>query len=165
MTLRAAILTSHIFLLLCLAGSSADAARYVPVRISLNGEVILEGNASDGGERDADELWDALKSANLREMDAFRRLQVAPDLKELKVGGTADKQETLPVQVSVKYGGVAQSSAITIHRMPPDRVGSTWRVSAKDVDELFDRRQLSRREVAKLADPKLENRGKKANDH
>ena len=165
MTFRAAILTSYVSLTLCLAGSSAVAARYVPVRISLDGEVILEGNLSDDGDRDADELWDALKSANLRETDAFRELQVAPDLKELTIGGSAGKQETLPVQVTVKYGGVAQSRAITIRRMPSDRVGSTWRVSAEDVDELFNRRLLSRREVAKLADPKMENRGPKATGH
>ena len=97
-------------------------------------------------------------------MDAFRKLQVAPDLKELKIGGTAGKQETLPVQITVRYGGVAESRAITILRMPPDRAGATWRISAADVDELFDRRLLSRREVARLADPKLENRGQKADD-
>ena len=156
MTIRAFMLSAQVVLFLCVAGGTASAARYVPVEVRLNGEVILEGNVSDDGHRDADELWEALKVSDLGEAEAFKKLRVAPDLNEYKVAGGGDKAEPLPVQIKVRYGGVAQSRAITIRRVPPDSAGRVWRISAADVDDSFDGRMLSRREAAKLVNPKLE---------
>lgn len=156
MTLRALISTALVALFLCGTSSSTLATRVVMVRISLNGELILQGYLSDDGSPDADEVWEGLKTVNLEEGEAFAKLRIAPDLKEYRIVGTAGRAEAPPIRLEVDYGGVAQLRALTIRRMPPDPAGRVWRIAAEDVDGSFDGRMLSRREAARLANPKLE---------
>jgi hypothetical protein len=131
---------------------TACAARYVPIEVTVDGEVILKGNASDNGEPDADEVWEALKHVNLGETNAFMKLGIDPQAKEPTIEGNARKS----VRINVRYGGVAETNTLVLRRMPPDSVGRVWRISSTDIDKLFLNRMVSRRDVVRLKDPKRE---------
>ena len=145
--------------LCCLAGSllcgPAYAARYVPIKIYLDGEVILEGNASDDGRPDADEVWDALKEVNLGETEAFKQMfgeNAGDDLLILKK--RSEREQPLPIRIEVAYGGVAETTGLRLRRMPPDPAGRAWRIRAEEVSGLFNSRLIKRSDVARLADVK-----------
>ena len=87
--------------------SSALAARYVPVAIYLNGELILEGNVSDNGSPDADAVWENLKRANLRETVAFQRIQPDKTVKTFELG----TRET-PVRLSVRTAVILKRDSL-----------------------------------------------------
>ena len=136
---------------------TADAARYVPIEVLLYGEVILSGNASDNGRPDADEVWDALKEVNLGETEAFAKLEVDAKAKEYAVQGEI-KKGIFPIVIKVAYGGRAETRFLKLKRMAPDGAGRVWRISTGDVDDLFLKRMVSRRDVIALDDPRLEKR-------
>lgn len=94
----------------CIANSStARASRFVRVEVLLNGKVILEGNASDNGKRDADELWEALKQVKLKATAEFRTLDIAKDAREAAIKSTAPTGERGNVKIVMSYGGVAET--------------------------------------------------------
>jgi hypothetical protein len=123
------------------------AARFVPVKVRLQGEVILEGSTTDDGRQDADAVWDLLKSLNLEETDAFRKLGVKPDAKVHTLDCSSEKIGLQPIQVDVAFGGVANSRALTIHRLGTESSGKLWRIASEDVDDLFDVRLIKRKDV------------------
>jgi hypothetical protein len=140
---------------LCVFSGPAIAARYVPIKIHLNGEVILEGNASDDGKPDADEVWDALKKVNLGETEAFKKLfgdDVADDFTIVKK--RSENEQPLPITIEVAYGGVAKTTGLHIRRMAPDGAGRVWRIDPKEVSQLFGGRLIKRSDVARLSNPR-----------
>lgn len=125
--------------------SSALAARYAPVAIYLNGELILEGNVSDNGSPNADAVWENLKRANLRETVAFQRIQPDKTVKTFELG----TRET-PVRLSVRYGGNIETRQLTIHQQAEDDDKRTWRIDSEDIDRLSQRRLVSRSDVDRI---------------
>lgn len=145
------------FAALSLICGTALGARYVPVRISVNGEVILEGNASDDGHRDADAVWEALKDVKLRETEAFKKLEIASDATVYKF--RLDRPENnapLPIQIDASVGGEAATCVMTIKRVKPDGGGGTWKIDSEDLDGLFDFRLISRAQARYLKNPKFD---------
>lgn len=143
------------FLALNLVSVPAFAARFVPITISINGEVILEGNASDDGRPDADQVWDALKQVNLGETEAFKKLfgnVASDDFKLPRKQG--ERGQPLKFTIDVAYGGHAETANLTIRRMPPDGAGRVWRIRAEEVDNLFNIRFIRRSDVANLSNPR-----------
>jgi hypothetical protein len=133
---------------------SARAARFVPIEIYLNGELILEGNASDDGAPDADAVWDQLGKVNLGETDAFQKLPGAQDQDTVVIESKErDARGDPGVLIDVRYGGVAHTAKLRIHRQPPDRAGRVWRIDAEDAADLFSSRFVRRRDVERLSDP------------
>lgn len=137
----------------------ASAARYVPVTISLNGKVIFEGNASDNGERDADEVWEALKESRLRPTRAFGELGLDVSGDHLQLNAV-DSDETNNenheahwFEIDVAYGGFARTRNLTLERVKPDAAGRIWRITSGDVDGLFDWRFVRRLEIPELKKP------------
>ena len=143
------------FIALNIVSCSVFAARYVPIKVYLDGEVILEGNASDDGSPDADEVWDALKQVNLGETEAFKKMfgdDVADDFTIVKK--RSEKEQPLPITVDVAYGGVAKTTGLHIRRMAPDGAGRVWRIDPKEVSQLFGGRLIKRSDVARLSNPR-----------
>jgi len=144
-----------LILALNLMSVPAFAARFVPIKISIDGEVLLEGNASDDGRPDADQVWEALKQVNLEETEAFKKQfgKVASDeFKLLRKQG--ERGQPRNVTIDVAYGGLAETASLTIRRMPPDGAGRVWRIRAEDVDTLFNNRLIRRSDAATLSNPK-----------
>jgi len=132
-------------------------ARLVRVEITLNGEVILEGNASDNGERDADAIWEALKVTNLRETDAFRKLKIDPELKEYQFDlDPPEKGHAWPIKIDASFGGEKETRFVTIKRVTPDQNGGSWRIDSQDLDDAFDTRMIMRSEAVRLKRPKYD---------
>ena len=77
----AAILIGH--------GTTLEAARYVRAQVILDGKIILEGNASDNGSRDADELWDALKSVTFKPTKEFEALAIDDGADQVVIKSTS----------------------------------------------------------------------------
>ena len=142
--------------LLSLFCGTAFGGRILHVEISLNGDVILEGDASDYGERDADAIWESLKEVNLRETEAFKQLKVAPTLKEYKMQYDAPKKGPRPIKIDASSGGEADTCVLTLKRIKPDANGRCWRIAADDLDDLFDFRMISRDEATRLKNPKFD---------
>jgi hypothetical protein len=146
--------------LFCFLGSTfshcpAFAARFVPIKIYVDGELILEGNASDDGTPDADEVWDALKRVNLGETREFKRLagdNIGDQLEIFRKQKGDDK--AMPIRIEVAYGGTAEITALRIQRKSPDGAGRVWRIESQQVSDLFDTRYLSRSDAAGLSNPK-----------
>ena len=137
------------------ASSSATAARFVPVRVFVDGELILSGNASDNGYRDADEVWDALKKVNLEATDAFKKLVPDTSANTIEISKKqAEKGKPQRIRLNVAYGGLAETAALHLERQPPDGAGRVWRISADDVDRLFNSRLVRREQVTRLKNPK-----------
>jgi hypothetical protein len=134
--------------------AGAQGARFVRVQIILDGKVILEGNASDDGRRDADELWDALKSVRFKPTTEFHRLCVEADVQETVLKSTSPPGELANLTVEVAYGGTAVTNELHIKRVPVDAQGREWQLDSKDVTRLFDSRLISRSEAANLIDQK-----------
>ncbi len=130
------------------------AARYVPIRIYLDGDVILEGNASDDGTPDADGVWDALKRVNLGETDAFTKAfgTVTEEAFTIEKRHGASEQP-LKITVEATYGGVAETTRLRVRRMPPDGTGRVWRIHPDEVRDLFGHRLIKRSAVARLTEP------------
>jgi hypothetical protein len=127
----------------------------VKVVVILDGKVILEGNASDDGHRDADELWEALKSVKLKPTAAFAKLQIKDDAKQVTVTNTAPKGEESNLQIKMAYGGRAATREIGVTRQPADPAGREWQIDSKDIDRLFEYREISRYEASILKHPKI----------
>ncbi len=132
-------------LAIIVACSSALAARYVPVAIYLNGELILEGNVSDNGSPDADVVWGNLKRANLRETEAFQEIQPDKTVKTFALGTREN-----PVRLSVRYGGNIETRQLTIHQQDENDDVRTWRIDSEDIDRLSQRRLVSRSDVDRI---------------
>ncbi|MEQ8790518.1 MAG: hypothetical protein RIC55_29750 [Pirellulaceae bacterium] len=129
-------------LLMCvfagLGGGTACAARYVPIEVRVEGALILKGNASDDGSRDADELWNALKTETLEETPAFTRLTFERKGDLYRITGRTSRS----IVVDVAYGGVAKTRRIVLQLMSSDSQGRKWRIAPDDVDALFDERDV-----------------------
>ena len=111
---RFLFLVAHHLVALSLLSCPAFAARYVPIKVSVDGEVILEGNASDNGRPDADEVWDALKRVNLGETKAFKKLfgeSVGDDLLILKK--RSEKEQPLEITIGRCLRGNGQDDRPT----------------------------------------------------
>lgn len=151
----------HTFALLCfftfgLLSCPAFAARFVPIKVYLDGELILEGNASDNGHRDADAVWDALRQADLGETDAFIKL-FGKDLgDEIKIWKKSDSELPLKITIDVAYGGVAVVTALRVKRQRPDAAGRVWRLHPDDVANSFSKRLIKRSYAARLSNPRRE---------
>ncbi len=141
------------FLSVTIGSNAVFAARYVPIKIYLDGEVILEGNASDNGKPDADEVWDALKRVNLGETNAFKKY-LGEEHSEERAIDSKTTQEIPGIRIFVAYGGVAETAKLTIQRKPPDSAGRVWRISKVDVERLASSRMVRRTDVTRLANPK-----------
>lgn len=149
----------HTLALLCflafnLLSSPAFAARYVPIKVYFDGELILEGNASDDGHPDADAVWEALKQVNLGETDAFIKLFGRDVGDELKIWKKPEGELPMKIRIDVAYGGVAEVTALRVRRQRPDAAGRVWRVHPEDVDNSFNTRLIKRSDAARLANPK-----------
>lgn len=145
-------LTCAILNLFC---SAAFGARYVKVEVSVDGEVILEGNASDDGHRDADEIWEALKHAKLRETDAFKKLKIPTDLMEYKF--ERGRPKSPPFKIDASYGGEHSTYFLKIKRVvASDGPAGTWRIDPEVLDTGFDFRSISRGEARRLKNPKFD---------
>ncbi len=137
-----------------LSCEKALAARWIPVEISLNGEVILEGSDSDNGESDADAIWNSLKRIKVRETDAFKKLGIDSKLKEYKFDlNPPEKGQPWPIKIDASFGGVKETRFLTIKRMESDEFGDHWRIDPTDLDEWFDYRMIVRSEAGSLKDP------------
>jgi hypothetical protein len=148
-------LIAMIALTCCLANATtAQAARFVRVQIILEGRVILEGNASDDGSRDADQLWDALKSVEFKPTAEFHKLNVDADVQETVLKSTSPAGELVNLKIEVAYGGTAITNELRIKRVPVDDQGREWQLDSNDVTRLFDSRMISRSEAANLIDQK-----------
>jgi hypothetical protein len=134
--------------------TSALGARYIGIQIILDGKVILEGNASDDGSRDADQLWDALKSVRFKPTEEFQKLNIQRGAKEAVVRSTSPEGELVNLIVDVDVGGTAITNELHLKRVPADEYGREWQLNSQEVADLFDSRTISRREAAKLASPK-----------
>jgi hypothetical protein len=134
--------------------SNAWAARFVPAEVLLDGKVILEGNASDNGHRDADELWEALKTVQFKPTEEFWKLNIDNEAARAVVESTAPKGQQVNLKIEVTYGGMALTRKIRVYRVPPDSAGRDWRIDAVDIEDLFDSRMISRRDAAGLVNPK-----------
>ncbi len=117
---------------------------------------MLEGNASDNGHRDADQLWDALKDVKFKPTAAFKKLQEKEDAKEVLLKSTTGRGELVNLQIILDFGGRAVTNELHIHRVPADAPGREWQLDADEVANLFDSRMISRYEAGKLRDPKRE---------
>ena len=130
------------------------AARWISVQISLNGEVILEGSDSDNGETDADTIWNSLKRIKLREADAFKKLEIAPKVKEYKFDLDPPKKgHPWPIKIDASFGGVQETRFVTIKRVEADNFGGQWLIDPTDVDGAFDYRMIVRSEAGHLRNP------------
>ena len=130
--------------------------RIVKIEVRVDGEVVLEREDGDYGDRDADAVWESLKEVNLRETDAFKTLKIAPDQKKFNIQRENPKKGPLPIEIHVMYGGIAHTCNMTIERVTPDRFGGKWRIVRDDVDDLFDARMISRSDATTLRDPKFD---------
>jgi len=135
---------------------TAFGSRYVPIEISVNGEVILKGNASDDGERDADAVWEFLKGMKLQETDAFKKLAIASDLKEYKFKFESPKNREGPIKIDASVGGEVTTCVMTIKRVTPDARGGTWCIDPEDLDDFFNFRMILRSEARYLKNPKYD---------
>lgn len=133
---------------------TAEASRYVRAQVVLDGKVILEGNASDDGQRNADQVWDALKTVTFKPTAEFQSLKIKADLKEVVVKSTSLQGEPSNLKIEVYYGGIAGTHELHLRRVPVDAYGREWQIDSRDVEDLFESRLISRREVGKLSDPK-----------
>ncbi|MCA9124443.1 MAG: hypothetical protein H6822_33865 [Planctomycetaceae bacterium] len=143
------------FIALNILSCPVFAARYVPIKVYLDGQVILEGNASDDGSPDADEVWDALKQVNLGETEAFKKLfgkDVDDEFTILK--RRKEREQPLKITIDVAYGGVAETTGLRIRRMHPDGAGRVWRIQSEEVSDLFNERLIRRSDVARLSNLK-----------
>lgn len=138
---------------LALVSREASAARYINAEISIDGEVVLEGPASDNGHADADQVWDYLKTVRLRPAENFSKLQIRDDAKEAILSGDAPKGELGTIVVEIMYGGKVQTRQLKIVRVPRDKQGREWQLDPAQIEELFDRRWVRRSDVARLKNP------------
>jgi len=149
------LLIASIALAICLANATgALAARYVKVQITLDGKVILEGGASDDGSRDADQLWDALKSVKFKPTAEFHKLNIKDDAKVAVIKSTSPMGEPVNLKVDVWYGGTAIADELHLRRLPVDDYGREWQLDSTEVTDLFESRMILRSEAARLIDPK-----------
>ncbi len=133
---------------------TAEASRYVKAQVLLDGKVILEGNASDDGHRNADQVWDALKTVRFKPTAEFQNLKVKADAKDVVVKSTSSEDEPARLKVDVYYGGIAHTHELHLQRVPADEYGREWKIDSKDVERLFESRLISRSEAGKLSEPK-----------
>ena len=144
-------------LAVCLVSvTSAQAARYVKIEVLLDGKVLLEGNDSDDGHRDADQVWDALTSVNFKATDEFKKLMTKDDVQEVLLKSTTGsaRGEQVNLQIDAMYGGTVVTHELHIKRVPVDRFGREWQLDAKELTKLFRYRTISRDQAAQLANPK-----------
>ncbi|GIX01042.1 MAG: hypothetical protein KatS3mg111_4374 [Pirellulaceae bacterium] len=152
-------------------------ARLIKIRVYVDGQVILEGSMSDDGSRDADEVWRLLeqgskekkKWAALRETEHFDAAALKPDggnESRFHLHVLGDRQITL----SVAFGGKAYVSDLILYRVATehqdharkptfgrtsrDKPPKKWMLDAQQIGDLFSRRLISRREAARLKNPK-----------
>lgn len=139
----------------CLLSSPALAARFVPIEVYLDGELILQGNASDDGSPDADQVWDALKQVNLGETDAFKEMfgENVDDAFNI-LRKRSDREQPLIISIHVAYGGMAKTKTLRILRKPADGAGRVWRIHHEEVSRLFNARMIRRSDVVRLSNPK-----------
>lgn len=120
------------------------AARYVPAEIRLDGKVILKGNASDDGERDADELWRALPNVKFR---------LTPDGE--KWAAKADTEQRLlegEIVLRLTFSGIVETTYLRVTRSPKEEGDVHWKVDPADVKRLFLSRSIPRKSVSSLKD-------------
>jgi hypothetical protein len=129
--------------------TKAFAARYVPVKVYLNNRLILKGNISDNGLPDADAVWENLKTAELHETEAFKNIQLDKIDKTFRIGSNGIGEN--PIRLDVRYGGLTETANLAIHQQSVGVDGPIWRISAAEIDRLFDRRMVSRTDVDRIA--------------
>ncbi len=160
----------YILLALCvvsLVASSSRAgtsARFIPVRVLVDGDVVFTGSTSDDGGPDADAVWAYLTGCKLTptaELNALAKERHAPGASEWTLYGQPDPKgalgangqilRTADVTLEISYGGTAHARELQLVATPS---GDGWCVARAEVERHFDSRLISRREAAELERPK-----------
>lgn len=143
-----------LFVTLASLHGSVLAARYVPVKVFVNGKLILTGSASDDGRRDADEVWESLNRVELKESGAFRELVGNANRDHVELGDVRTTSSDSSIRVDVRYGGVADTRRLRLVRFMSDDGTVSWRIHSNDVERLFGDRMITRSAAKSLVNPK-----------
>lgn len=119
--------------------------RYVEIEVRLDDQVLWEGNASDDGHANADEVWNRLKEAPLRRGPDFD----ANVSKIRQEGDTASLEGD--ITVDVRYGGQVTLRELTLKKVVTDK-GERWLVPAELVEKRFWSRLVPRLNASNLKD-------------
>ena len=134
--------------------NEASAARFIAASISVDGKVILEGSHADRGTVDADGVWDYLKVVKFKPTKEFTNMMVGANASKLELKGSESVGREGTIVVDIRYGGRAHVRELKIVRVAKDKRGHEWKLDAKQVDEMFDRRYVRRSHVTRLKNPK-----------
>jgi hypothetical protein len=120
-------------------------ARYVHIAISLDDQVLWEGNASDDGHANADVVWARLQTAPLRRGEDF-----ATNVSKMRLDGDTASLEG-EITIDVRYGGQITLRKLTMTKVQTDK-GERWTVPAGFAEKWFWSRMVQRRSVPDLED-------------
>jgi hypothetical protein len=117
--------------------------RHIAIKVAANDVMLLEGSNDDDGRRDADAIWDDLPNVRLKASEAF-----------LKEYGKTDFQlVTFKCTVNVTHAGKCRDVEFRLKRVMTDEQGREWVLSADDVKDKFDSRDISRELATQLKNP------------
>jgi hypothetical protein len=117
--------------------------RSVAITVVANDIVLLEGSDDDDGRRDADAIWDDLSNVRLKASEAFQK----------EYGKTDFQLVTFKCTVNVTHAGKCRDVEFRLRRVMPDELGREWMLSADDVKNKFEWRDISRELATQLKNP------------
>jgi hypothetical protein len=120
-------------------------ARYAPITISLDDQVLWEGNASDDGHANADVVWARLQTAPLRRGEDFDA-----NASKIRLDGDTASLEG-EITIDVRYGGVITLRKLTMTKVTTEK-GERWMVPAGFAEKMFWSRMIQRSSVPDLED-------------
>jgi hypothetical protein len=120
-------------------------ARYAPITITLDDQVLWWGNASDDGHANADVVWARLQTAPLRRGEDF-----AANISKMRLDGDTASLEG-EITIDVRYGGQITLRKLTMTKVQTDK-GERWTVPAGFAEKWFWSRMVQRRSVPDLED-------------
>ena len=150
MSVRARIIfaTIVVFVTTCaiVATTSKDlfAARYIYAEIRVDGKVLLKGRAGDDGSRDSDEVWRALSKVQFR---------LTEDGAEWAARSSSEKRLLEgQIRVYIALGGMTEIPSLYVERVLNKDGKYDWMINARDVNQMFERRYISRGSARSLKD-------------